>query len=77
MNFMLLLPFLDNSLNISSFKKQWLRQPVWGQVAKIVHLYRQCQINENKLKTDVCCVYKYLKTVHTSPSLSQTAVLIL
>lgn len=43
----------------------------------MVHLYRQCQINENKLKPDVCYVYKYLKTVHTSFWLSQTAVLIL
>lgn len=76
MNFMLLLLLLDNSLNISRLLKITAKTTNLGACCKKnVHWYRQCQINENKLKTDVC-VYKYLKTVHTRSWLNQTTVLI-
>lgn len=53
MNFMLLLLLLDNSLNISRLLKITAKKTNLGACCKntIVHLYRQCKINENKLKT--------------------------
>lgn len=62
---MLLLLLLDNSLNISRLLKITAKMTSLGACFKNCSFVQTMPNNENKLKTDVC-VYKYLKTVHTS-----------
>lgn len=75
MNFMLLLLLLDNSLNISRLLKITAKKTNFRGMLQKLFI---CTDNAKSMRTrwKQMCVYKYLRTVHTSPWLSQTAVLI-